>query len=135
MAITKDTQIPMKETNIISYKLAAIKAIQGAIMKINAAGYLDNATAESGARFAGICTGTVDNSGGSAGDLEARVFTSGAFLLTTNGTALVQADVNAAVYASDNGTCSTTQASNEVEIGKIVEFVSGTSAWVQLKSY
>jgi hypothetical protein len=133
--LTVAKQIPHKETDIISFKLAAIKAIQGAIMKISAAGYLDNPSAEAGAVFAGICTGDVDNSGGSAGDLEARVFTSGAFLLTTNGTGLSVADVGSKVYASDSATCSPYQASNEVEIGKIVEVVSATSAWVQIKSY
>lgn len=133
--LSADKQIPQKENGFKSFKMAAVKLFAGCIAKISAAGYLDHATAESGAVFAGIVSGHVDNSAGSAGDLECRVFTDGIFLLTTNGTALTQANVGDKVYASDSATCSPYQASNEIEIGKIVEVVSGTSAWVQIKNY
>lgn len=133
--LAKDSEVVQKESGLLSFKMAAVKLFKGCIAKINAAGYLDHATAESGAVFAGIVTGAVDNSAGSAGDKEARVFTKGVFLLTTNGSALTIADVGSKVYASDSATCSIVQASNEVEIGKIVEVVSTTSAYVEIKTY
>ena len=88
--------------------------------------------AEAGAVFAGVAYEEIDDSAGSAGDVSRRVEKEGAFLMTSYG--LAQSDLGSAVYASDDDTMSTTQASNEQLVGYIVEFVSSTQARVKIDS-
>jgi hypothetical protein len=120
-----------KEGMLLAHPVVASDIIYaGALVKHNAAGYLAPCAAEAGAVFAGVAIEKVDNSAGSAGDLSCRVKKTGAFLMS--GTGFSQANVGASVYASDDDTVSTTQASNEQEVGKIVEYISSTQVRVRI---
>lgn len=132
-ALSANINLDEKEGKIIAMPVVASDIIyKGALVKINAGGYLAPAAAESGAFFAGIAYEYKDNSAGSAGDVVCRVQTEGSFLLTVTGFAIT--DVGSTVYASDDQTVSTTQATNELAVGKVVEFVSATKVWVKIDS-
>lgn len=129
--LTDDIKLEEKPGHLVDSPVVASDIIyQGALVKHNAAGYIAPAAAESGAVFAGVAYERVDNSSGAAGDKMVRVIKMGTFLLTGSG--FTQANVGASVYASDDQTISTTQGTNEQEVGKIVKFVSATQVWVKI---
>lgn len=78
------------------------------------------ATGEAG--FVGFAINKVDNSSGSAGDVNARVLTSGEVELTITGLD-DNNDINDPVYASDDGTFTLT-ASGSTVIGRVSQIVS-----------
>ena len=78
------------------------------------------ATGEVG--FVGFAINKVDNSSGSAGDVNARVLTSGEVELTITGLD-DNNDINDPVYASDDGTFTLT-ASGSTVIGRVSQIVS-----------
>jgi len=120
-----------KEGKLLAHKVVAGDVIyQGALVKINAAGFLAPCSAEAGATFAGVAYEGVDNSAGAAGDEVCRVEKYGAYLMSGSG--FSQADVGSEVYASDDDTISTTQGSNEQAVGKIVEYISATQVRVRI---
>ena len=129
-ALTASKDRVYKEGKLLAFPLAVDIMYKGALMKVNAAGYLAPCAAEAGAKFAGVAYETVDNRAGSAGDVVGRVERVGAHIM--QGTGFSQANVGAKVYASDDDTVSTTQATNEQEVGQIVEFISSTEVWVQI---
>lgn len=131
MALSAKTDRKEKEGKLLAHPVVASDIIYaGALVKHNAAGFLAPCAAESGAVFAGVAVETVDNSAGSAGDKVCRVDKKGAFIM--NGTGFSQADVGSAVYASDDNTVSTTQDTNEQQVGRIVEFISSTEVRVKI---
>ena len=130
-ALAADYEIHEKEGNVIEMPVVASDIIyKGAMVKINAAGYAEPMAAEAGAFMAGIALEQQDNSSGSAGDLDVLIRTEGVFLMTSAG--LAQADVGSLVYASDDQTVSTVQGANEIQVGRIVKYVSATQAWVKI---
>jgi len=131
-ALADNKEILEKDGKLLSFPVVASDIIyKGALVKINAAGYLAPQAAEAGAASVGVAYELCDNSAGSAGAKKCLVLHKGVFLLTCAGT-LVQADVGSTVYASDDQTVSVTQASNEVAVGKVVEYVSATQGWIEL---
>ncbi len=133
-ALTENVDRKEKEGKLLAHPVVASDIIyQGAIVKHNAAGYLAPMAAEAGAAFAGIAYEKVDNSAGAAGDLTCRAEKYGAFLM--NGTGFSQADVGSIAYASDDNTISTTQGTNELAVGRIVEFISSTEVRVRIDNY
>ena len=108
---------------------AATTVYQNSIVIIeDASGHIKPAVAEASARLAGIAY--EDNK---LGETVIRVQRQGSFPLVGTGFAIT--DMLKPVFASDDQTVSTTQASNEVEIGVIVEVLSSTSVMVDLKRY
>lgn len=131
-ALTEDNQVDEKEGKLVSMPVSADVVIyKGALLKISD-GYVEPCAAEVGANFAGVAYEAVDNTDGGDGDVSVRVIREGIFKLTSSG--LAQTDLDDLVYASDDQTVSTTQASNEQEIGKIAEFVSATEIYVDIGS-
>lgn len=127
-ALTKSKDRVYKEGKLLAFKVNAATIIfKGALVKINAAGFLAPCSAEAGAVFAGVAYEEVDNTAG--GEL-CRVERPYAHAM--QGTGFSQADVGSKVYASDDDTVSTTQAANEQEVGQIVEFISSTEVYVQI---
>jgi len=130
MALSAKTDRKEKEGKLVDHPMAVDVIYAGALCKHNAAGFLAPCAAEDGAVFAGVAVETVDNSAGSAGDKSARVDKKGNFLM--NGSGFSQSDVGAAVFASDDNTVSTSQGSNEQQVGRIVEFISATEVRVKI---
>jgi hypothetical protein len=82
--------------------------------------------------FMGFASQTVDNSSGAASALSISLLVSGYIRLPITGVTGI-GNFGASVYASDNGTFTLT-ASGNCLIGKIVQWVSGTLAWVKFNA-
>jgi len=128
-ALSADKERYTKVGNIIQMPMAAVKIYKGAALMINTAGYVTNAAATNALKAAGFAVETIDNSGGSAGDLS--IVSNIEDVIELDGlTGLTQADLGKTVYASDNATFTLT-ASNNIPMGTIVKFLSATK--VELK--
>lgn len=113
-----------------SYDCAVDICYAGGLAMMNAAGYIQPAAADAGNKgCVGVFTKTVDNSGGSAGDLKAEV-QEGDFLF--DGDTLGVDDNGSIVYADDDQTLDETQAANTPIAGTLVEYVSASSGWVRV---
>jgi len=132
-ALAANKDLDQKDGKLVAFPVVASDILyKGALVKINAAGFLAPCAAEAGAQFAGVAYEQIDNSAGAAGAKTCRVETEGVFEML--GAGLAQADVGSSVYASDDQTVSTTQAANEQLVGKIVEFVSATKVMVKINN-
>ena len=123
LASEKDGKI-----QLMPVKSAAI-IFQNALLMVDpvAVGVLPAAALVNG-RFVGIAY--EDNSDGAA---SIRVQREGAFEMV--GVGFADADLGKPVYASDDQTVSVTQATNELEVGKVIEIISATKVIVDLKRY
>lgn len=81
--------------------------------------------------FLGVAQTRADNTGGADGDINVELWQEGKFLLDFTGSTLTQADIGKKVYATDNNVCHLTSTSRTY-IGTLAEFVSATTAFVQL---
>lgn len=134
MALADKKLLVKQEGKLLSMPMAAEKIFQGALVKVNAAGFAAKAAVEAGSTFAGIAYETVDNSGGSAGDLEVRVENDGAFELSI--ASATQADVGSKVYATADDTITTTEGADKKPIvGVIVKLISSTKVLVKLTPF
>ena len=129
-ALAAANEVQEKASELLDHPVGVDIIYRGALVKYNAAGFLMPCAAEAGGVFAGIAYETVDNSGGSAGDLSCKVMKKGLFLLTGS---FAQTDVGQKVYASDDQTISKTQASNEQQVGRVEVLESSTQVWVDIK--
>ncbi len=109
---------------VISYKLSNVKVYKGALVGVNASGYLvpmNHATAN--LKFAGVANETVDNSAGNAGDKSVNVTKSGTFVMkAASGFTPAQADIGKELYANTDWEVqiSTAGLTNSVKVGRIV---------------
>lgn len=108
-----------------------IHVYKGAMMRIQAAGYLDNAAAENGSFWGGIAADECDNTDGSSGDLNCNVWRTGRFLLTFSDSLSV-ANLGSPVYATDNQTATITSGQYKQKVGRLVEVVSASQGWVDI---
>jgi len=102
----------------------------GAAVGENSSGYFRPLSG--GDNFEGFAIAQVDNSSGSAGDKNVKVYQRGVVTLSVTGVTAVT-DEGSTVYASDDDTFTTT-ASGASAIGKIIRFVSGTTVQVLFES-
>lgn len=109
---------------------AAVKLLQGVIWSRNSAGYITNASDTAGDLVVGIGAEEVDNSAGSAGDLDCLA-SRGIYLLANSGTnALTLAHLKQPCYVEDNVTVAS-KTENGVVAG-IVEDVTSAGVWVNV---
>jgi hypothetical protein len=101
---------------------------QGAAVGENAAGYARPLVA--GDAFLGFALGPVDNSAGSAGELNVTVRTRGRVRLTVDGATAITANDRPIVYASDDDTFTLT-ASTNTPIGRISRWIASTDVVVE----
>lgn len=129
MALSADTQIPRKEAGLQSYPVTSGEIIyKGAVCCVDADGYLVAGANTAGYKFAGIAYEQIDNSAGSDGDLWCRVHTEGVFQLTC--TSITQVMVGQYMYLVDDATVD--DAPTAIVVGKLVQYVSATSGWVDI---
>lgn len=134
MALAADTSLVEQVGKLINFPMAAEKIFKGALVKINAAGYLAKSAGEAGAQFAGIAYEQKDNSAGNAGDLSCRVETEGVFELPI--AAAVAADVGSTVYAgADDIVVLAAGTDSKPKVGVIVKIISSTVVAVKLQSF
>jgi hypothetical protein len=110
--------------------VAADIIYQGAAVGDNASGLARPLVAAD--PFRGFAVAKADNSDGVAGDVKVTVETIGKVVLNVVGVTGV-ADVDSAVYASDDDTFTLTSTSNSL-IGEVVRHISGTKVVVAFKS-
>jgi predicted RecA/RadA family phage recombinase len=130
MALTKDRNTVRKAGEFAAYPVGTgAKIFAGSMVMLNAAGYAVPAADTAGCKFLGIARQFIDNTGGANGDLKVEVWRKGCFEMTCAGMAVT--DVGTVVYASDDQTVTKT-AGNGVNCGRISEFVSATSVYVDI---
>lgn len=121
-----------QQGEVISFPMAAVQIFEGALVSVNAAGYLTNASDTANDVFVGVAEESKDNSGGSAGDLDLNVRRTGVLDVVANHTA-AQTDVGVLAYALDNQTIDLAgNLTNDVVVGRIVSFESSSKVRVDI---
>lgn len=133
-ALTADRQTVSKLTGIKSYPvLTGTTIYKGAIVAINAAGYAIPATDTAGLVVVGIADEKVVNSGAS-GSVLIRVLYDRLFLLPA--TSITQAMVGTNMVVVDDATVDDAAgATNDIVVGKLIEYVSATEGWVLIRGF
>lgn len=115
------------------YPVAASTTIYaGSMVMINSAGYaVPAAAAANNKGTVGVAVATVDNSSGSAGDLDVSA-QEGEFLF--EGDSLDQANLGDIMFSMDDQTVGddATATGDEPRCGRLTEFVSATSGWLRI---
>jgi predicted RecA/RadA family phage recombinase len=132
MATTTSARITRSDSDKVSIPVgASTKVPQNGLVFRNSSGYGVNIVASGANPLVGLAVTEVDNSSGSAGDLNVDCYSEGVFTLGFAGASLTQADVMKTCYATDNDTLTLTSTSR-TPVGQIVEVLSATSARVKL---
>jgi hypothetical protein len=128
---TKPLDLIYKPGRLLEYSMPADTLFyKGSLLQFNVStGALENADDTSGARFAGIASETVDNTGGSAGDKNIRLYKEGLFIYDfTGGSA---ADLGKEASAADNQTLKTLA---NFAVGRI-QVVFSSQAAIKINGY
>lgn len=106
--------------SIRTYAVAGSTHIfKGSLVGLNSSGYLRAmAAAAATPEFIGLSYEEIDNSSGSDGDLDCRVFTQGDFIFDLSGVAVT--DITAAIYADGSNDVPTLTATANTKIGNAV---------------
>lgn len=105
---------------------------EGTLVYEDAGGDAGAAIVDENTNFLGIACNYVDNTGGADGDKVLEVYVTGNFLLPLDTTSLAKADLGKTVCGVDNYVVSET-ATDRPQVGIITEFVSTSSAYVEIK--
>lgn len=128
MALTADRITKTKALGLKAYPMAAVKIYAGGIVCANASGFAAPGADTVGFTVLGIAAETVDNSGGSAGDLWIKV--QGPVIALFNASSITQAMVGKTMYVVDDQTFDDAIGTNGIMLGILMEYVSSTSGWV-----
>ena len=129
--LTADRNTSSKETPLLSYPVGVDILYKGALVCVNASGYLMAAADTAGySRVVGVADEKVDNSGGSAGDLNCRVRSGRAFQF--GATSITQAMLGQTMYVVDDQTFDDSDQDNAIVAGVLVQYVSTTSGWLHI---
>lgn len=117
---------------LLGIKLAAQKALVGTIAVLNTSGFAEMGTTATTKKALGVFTETVDNSGGSAGDLAAPI-ERGTFKFANSsaGDAIAITDYGANCYIVDNQTVAKTDGSSARSIAGVIRGVDPDGVWVE----
>lgn len=117
--------------------MAAENIPYGAIVMVNAAGYVANATDTASCFNLGIALESVDNSGGAAGDLDILVDIGGAEVLCTHedGSLTIANVGDAVVQELNNEVTSAGTGTNDIPVGVIIEVPTATTVWVKMRPF
>ena len=132
--LTADREDQRQDGILLSVPMSAVKLYKGSLVAFNTGGYAAKAADTSGFFLAGVAHEQVDNSGGSNGSQNIRVIRKGVFEFNFSGTA-TQATVGAQVYMVDDNTVAVAATTtNDVLVGRVVQFVSATKVRVELSA-
>ena len=118
------------------YQLEAVQVFKGSLLNLQAAGFADKSADTASEIFLGIAAEGVDNSGGVAGDLQVVVWVpdgANSQFLVDSSTGLTQANVGDVIYVDEDNDPTTSAGSNNVELGRLAELVSSTTAWYAVR--
>lgn len=122
----------MAAGNLVTCSAAAEALYSGTLGVYLAAGHVGNGGDDAGVTFAGVIADTVDNSGGSAGDLDVAVRQEGIFEFSKS--SAVIADVGKAATIVDNQTVGLVgDTTNDVVCGTIVALVDSSTVKVKIQ--
>ena len=127
-------------SDIISYKIGAVKIYKGSLMVTDASGWATTVVAAS-RPFIGVAFETIDNSAGSAGAKDIRAMTTGIHnFYILSGETFVQADVGSEVYWHDGSTGSAVTVSKSdqglgAKVGRITKYISATECEIDISGY
>lgn len=130
-AATVSQTIDKRNAEKISFPLgaAAVKLLQGVLWARNGSGYITNASDATGLKVVGIGAEEVDNSAGSAGDLDCALET-GIFKLVNDGSnPVTDAHIGLACFVVDNQTVASVAGTYSVVAGRVIK-VDSDGVWV-----
>lgn len=131
---TTSLQVTRRSGLSFQFPLTAIKSLIGCIAALNSDNRLVLAADAAARRVVGLFVDEVDNSGGSAGDLNADV-EAGCFLLNnSSGDAVTDAYIGQVCFVEDNQTVSSAPGTNAVAAG-IVAKVDSAGVWVHMGAH
>lgn len=121
----------------MTMKMAAEKIPAGAMVMVNAAGYVANATDTANCFFLGIATEFVDNSAGSAGDKTINVDVGGAEVLATHedGSLTIANVGDSVVQELNNEVTSAGTGTNDIAVGVISRVPTASTCWVKCRAF
>lgn len=133
-AATAEINTPERPGTTTSYPVAASTTIYaGTLVALNSSGYALPAADTAGLRVVGRAEATVDNSAGSAGDVNADV-KEGVFLYNNSATDAVDAnDRGKDCFVEDDNTVSEAGATHRVVAGRVVD-VTTDGVWVDVRA-
>lgn len=130
-AATESQVTPRRDGKAFSYTADATKLLQGVIWARNGSGYIVNASDATGLVVVGVGSAEVDNSAGSAGDLEC-IAERGVFKLANDtGSPITEARINSVCYVLDNATVSASGGTYNIIAG-LVRKVDSDGVWVDV---
>lgn len=136
-ALTQAYESFEKPGTVIAYKMAVAKIYKGALVGVNASGYLVSmAHGTANLKFVGFAAESVDNSAGSAGDKSLNVTKSATGIVkAATGFTPAQSDVGKEVYANTDWEVqtSTSGLTNSVKVGRIVSLDSTSTGAVGVR--
>lgn len=131
--LSADRNTISKAGELQSYPCGVDVFYKGAMLCINGAGFAVPAADTAGySNVIGVSQELVDNSGGSAGDLNVRVRTNRRFQFVATGT-LVQGNVGETMYVVDDQTFNADQQDNAIVAGVLTEFVSTAAGYLSIE--
>ena len=131
MAVTANQLVKREDDTVLNNVpvAASTRIYAGTLVFEKSDGFADDDTGSGANNFLGISRDDVDNSSGSAGDLNVELWREGIFTLT--GASFAQTSVGKPVFASDNYTLSLTGAGNSF-VGIIEGYISSTKVRVRI---
>lgn len=131
MALTADRNTPRMEGDLRQGAMDAVKVFAGALVMRNVAGYLTKGQTALGLRGVGRAEKQVDNSGGSAGDLDLP-YRPGIFRFANSsaGDAITIAEIGKLCYAVDDQTVAKTNGTNTRSVAGIISGVDDVGVHV-----
>jgi hypothetical protein len=132
-ATTAERQTRKRNTGKeLNFPLAAQKALVGTIAVLNAGGFAEMGTTATTKIALGVFIETVDNSGGSAGDLNAPI-ERGVFKFANSsaGDAIALTDYGTTCYIVDNQTVAKTSGTGTRSVAGVVRGVDADGVWVE----
>ncbi|MBL8500023.1 MAG: hypothetical protein JNL77_05455 [Nitrosomonas sp.] len=131
MALVADRNTQMKDGELLSLPLAAVKVFGGAIVAVNSSGYATKGQAATGMTYIGRAEEQVDNSGGSAGDKKILVRRGKDFKWKNSATsAITQADLGKICYIEDDETVSKTDQAGTLSAAGTIVGIESDGIWV-----
>lgn len=103
---------------------------KGALVAVNAAGYLIPASDLANAKVVGVADEAVDNSAGADGALDCRVVSGRTFKFAAS--SITQAMVGEMMYVVDDQTFDDGVGTNGIKAGRLVQYVSATEGWIHI---
>ena len=135
-ATTTDRDSKRSDGKLKSLKMAAVKMPKGVLACINTSGYVTNGADTASFLFAGVSYEDVDNSAGSAGNMEIRIEKTGEHLFVFGAGNAAQTSIGKEVCITDNQTVDdAATTTNDVKCGVIAEVISAGLIRVRIDNY